>query len=248
MSALTYVITGANRGIGKGLLETLVLRPQTTVVAAVRDVASSEKTLSSVPVGSGSKIIVIKVDSTSATDASEAVQELKSKHGISKVDVLISNAGLLDPADIAPTLKASVNSVRKHLEVNTLGPLVLIQAFFPLLEVASEPKFLVITSSIGSIKLLEDYQVPFFTYGISKAAANYLVRKLHFENPKLTSMAFNPGWVQTDMGSGAAKSVGMEDAPVTLENSVKGLVTQFDAASREKSGMFISQEGESIPW
>ena len=70
MSGLTYVITGANRGIGKGLLETLVLRPQTTVIAAVRDVESSKKTLSSVPVGSGSKIIVVKVDSTSATDAS----------------------------------------------------------------------------------------------------------------------------------------------------------------------------------
>lgn len=90
--------------------------------------------------------------------------------------------------------------------------------------------------------------MPFFTYGISKSAANYLVRKLHFENPKLTSMAFNPGWVQTDMGTGAAKGVGMVEAPVTLEDSVRGLVTQFDAASREKSGTFTSQEGESIPW
>ena len=51
--------------------------------------------------------------------------------------------------------------------------------------------------------------MPFFGYGLSKAAVNYLVRKLHFENPKLTSMAFNPGWVQTDMGNGAATSVGM---------------------------------------
>ncbi|TVY45222.1 Norsolorinic acid ketoreductase [Lachnellula subtilissima] len=248
MSGLTYVITGANRGIGKGLLETLVLRPQTTVIAAVRDVASSEKTLSSVPVGSGSKIIVVKVDSTSATDASEAVEELKSKHSISKVDVLIANAGLLDAADIAPALNASVSSIRKHFEINTLGPLVLIQAFFPLLEAASDPKFLVLSSSIGSIKLLEDYQVPFFTYGITKSAANYLVRKLHFENPKLTSMAFCPGWVQTDMGTGAAKVVGMDNAPVTLEDSVKGLITQFDGASREKSGTFTSQEGKNIPW
>lgn len=210
--------------------------------------ASSKKTLSSVPVGSGSKIILVKIDSTSATDASEAVQELKSKHNISKVDVLISNAGLMDPTDIGPTLNASIDSVRKHFEINTLGPLVLIQAFFPLLEASSDPKFLVVTSAIGSIKLLEDYPVPFFTYGISKSAANYLVRKLHFENPKLTSMAFNPGWVQTDMGTGAAKGVGMVEAPVTLEDSVRGLVTQFDAASREKSGTFTSQEGESIPW
>ena len=61
-------------------------------------------------------------------------------------------------------------------------------------------------------------------------------------------MAFNPGWVQTDMGTGAAKGVGMEDAPVALEDSIKGLITQFDAASREKSGTFTTQEGENIPW
>jgi norsolorinic acid ketoreductase len=107
---------------------------------------------------------------------------------------------------------------------------------------------LVVTSSIGSIKLLEDYQVPFFAYGISKAAANYLVCKLSLENSKVISQAFNPGWVQTDMGSGAAKGVGMEDAPLSLEDSVKGLITQFDAASREKSGTFTTQEGEAIPW
>jgi hypothetical protein len=30
-------------------------------------------------------------------------------------------------------------------------------------------------------------------------------------------------WVQTDMGRGAASAVGMEDAPVTLDQSVDGL-------------------------
>jgi len=248
MSGLTYVITGANRGIGKGLLETLVLRPQTTVVAAVRDVESSKKTLSSVPVGTGSKIVVVKVDSTSATDAANAAKELKSKHGITKVDILVSNAGLLDVNDIKPALEVSADAVRKHFEVNTIGPLILAQAFFPLLEAASESKFFVITSTIGSITHLVDYQVPFFAYGVSKAAANYLVRKLSLENPKVITQAFNPGWVQTDMGTGAAKGVGMDDAPVSLEDSVKGLIVQFDASSKEKSGTFTTQEGEAIPW
>ena len=57
---------------------------------------------------------------------------------------------------------------------------------------------------------MENVPIPFFAYGISKGAANYLARKVVFENPKLVSMAFNPGWVQTDMGNGAAKGVGME--------------------------------------
>lgn len=77
---------------------------------------------------------------------------------------------------------------------------------------------------------------------------NYLVRKLHFENERLTAVAFSPGWVQTDMGTGAANSVGMEDAPLSLEDSIKGLVTQFDAVTAEQSGTFLSQEGEVLPW
>ena len=50
------------------------------------------------------------------------------------------------------------------------------------------------------------------------------------------------------MGNGAAIGVGMEQAPVTVEDSVKALVDLFDSASREKSGAFTASSGESIPW
>lgn len=246
MSGLTYLITGANRGIGKGLLENLVLRPNTIVIAGVRDVAKSTEALSSVKTGPSSQIIIVKINSTSDTDPFTAARELTTKHNINKIDVVISNAGLM--GIIAPTLETPASKVRAHFEVNTLGPLTLIQAFYPLLSASPLPRFLVITSSIGSISNMEQLPVPFFAYGASKAAANYLVRKLHFENENLVSMAFNPGWVQTDMGTGAAKGVGMEDAPLTLGESVGKLVALFDGASREKSGTFTAISGEPIPW
>ncbi|KAG0645823.1 Short chain dehydrogenase nor1 [Hyphodiscus hymeniophilus] len=246
MSPQVIVITGANRGIGKGLLSAYIARPDTIVIAAVRDVSKSTKDLSSVTVGKSSKLIVVKIDSTVDSDPATAVKELETKHSISKVDILISNAGLM--GHIAPTIQTPAQVVREHFEVNTIGPLNLIQAFFPLLEKSDAPRFLVLTSTVGSIGNMESLPVPFFAYGVSKAAANYLVRKLHFENPRLTSMAFNPGWVQTDMGNGAAKGVGMEQAPVTLEESMEKLVALFDGADREKSGTFTEVTGESIPW
>ena len=43
---LTYVITGANRVIGKGVLEAYISRPNTTVIAAVRNIESITKALS----------------------------------------------------------------------------------------------------------------------------------------------------------------------------------------------------------
>jgi norsolorinic acid ketoreductase len=246
MSGLTYLITGANRGIGRGLLETFILRPNTTIIAAVRDVSSSTASLSSVPIGKNSKLIIVKIDSTIDSDPAAAASELTTKHGITHIDVLISNAGLLDI--IAPVLETPASQVRAHFEVNTIGPIVLFQAFHTLLSSSPEPKFLVITSSIGSIGEMERLPVPFFAYGLSKAAANYFVRKVAFENPKIVSQAFNPGWVQTDMGSGAAKTVGLEDAPMKLEDSIKGLVKLFDEASPEKTGTFTAVSGEAIPW
>ena len=246
MSELTYVITGAGKGTGKGLLEVLIARPNTTAVAGLRDVPTVTKAVSSVPVGKGSKLIVIKIDSTSATDAAVAVKELKTKHNITKVDVLISNAEYMGLT--APVLDTPAEEVRRNFEVNTIGPLTSIQVFYPLLEASPEPKFLAITSSIGSMGDMESFPVPFFGYGTSKSAANCLVRKLHLEHPKLTSMAFNPGWLQTDMGTGAAQGVGMEDAPMTIEESVGNLIKLFDGANREKSRAFTASSGEPIPW
>jgi len=184
------------------------------------------------------------IDSTSDTDPFVAVEELKSKHGITKVNVLLSNAGLLDI--IAPVLKTPAEQVRKHFEVNTIAPMLLLQASIPLLEESSSPKFLVITSSIGPITNMENVPIPIYAYGVSKGAANYLVRKIAFENPKLVSAAFNPGWVQTDMGNGVAKGVGMERAPMTLGDSVKGLVGLFDAVSLEKIATFTGVAGDAL--
>ncbi|KAL2069404.1 hypothetical protein VTL71DRAFT_14083 [Oculimacula yallundae] len=246
MSEITYLITGANRGIGKGLLSALITRPNTTIIAAVRDTASASKTLSSIPVGLNSKIIIVKIDSTIETDPAAAVEELKTKHNITKIDVLLSNAGLQDT--VAPVLETTPDAVRRHFEVNTIGPLTLIQAFMPLLLLSPSPKFLVVSSSIGSIADMKNPPVPFFAYGMSKAAVNYLVRKVAFENPKVVAQAFNPGWVQTDMGNAAASGVGMSEATMTLEDSIKGMVKLIDGATLETTGTFTDVTGEAIPW
>jgi norsolorinic acid ketoreductase len=246
MSALTYLITGSNRGIGKAILETIIATPRTTVIAAVRDVEKSTEDLKSVRAGEGSRLIVVKIDSLSETDPAKVVSELESRYKIAKIDVLISNAGILNV--MASTLETSAQDVRDHIEVNTIGPLNLIKAFKPLLEASPAPRFFVITAHLGSITDMESLPFPTFAYGASKAAANYLVRKIHFENPWLTSMAFNPGLVQSDMGNGAAVRLGLEHAPVTLKESASSLVKIFETASRETSGKFIQFTGESIPW
>jgi len=106
-----------------------------------------------------------------------------------------------------------------------------------------------ISTVVGSIGEVEKWPLQGAAYGASKAAMNYLVRKLHHEIPEFTIFAIHPGWVQTDMGNGGAVANGMEEAPVTLNDSVAGMVSKIDGATREKtSGTFQSFDSEFIGW
>ena len=71
------------------------------------------------------------------------------------------------------------------LQINVNGPLLLFQATHDLLEKSSDPKFVAISSVVGSIAAGgTNFEGGFYAYGASKAALNWVVRKLHhdFEN------------------------------------------------------------------
>lgn len=248
MSSKSYLITGANRGIGKGLVATLLSRPNTTVIAGVRDPsASTSQELSSLPVASGSKLITIKLDSTSLTDPEAARTTLESDHGLTKLDVIVANAGILH--QFGPVLETPAKDFTDLFAVNAVAPLVQLQGLWPLLQKSSSPAFYVVSTNIASLGLMEHIPMAAVSYGVSKIAANYIVRKLHFENPGLITAALHPGWVQTDMGWFAAKSNGAKEVPVTIDQSVSGLLAQIDGATKEKtSGTFVGFDGAIIPW
>ncbi|KAJ6490026.1 hypothetical protein C8R45DRAFT_826601, partial [Mycena sanguinolenta] len=66
-------------------------------------------------------------------------------------------------------------------------------------------------------------------------AANFLVKVLDAENPALIAMAIHPGWVATEMGNMGAVANGLPQAPVTVEDSVVGILTRIDGATKENS-------------
>jgi norsolorinic acid ketoreductase len=226
MSSQTIVlITGANRGIGNGLAREYASRPDTVVVATTRDLESaSSKALSTIPTGSGSKVVVVKLDANRDEDAQEAVEELKTTHGIDRIDTVIANAGIANYW--GPTSSTPASAFQDHFHVNTIGALTLFQATNPLLEKSSSPKFAYISTVLASIGDAEKYPLPGVAYGASKAAANFLLKKIHIEHPHLTVFPIHPGWVQTDMGNAGAVANGMDEAPVSLQDSVNGLVSK----------------------
>jgi norsolorinic acid ketoreductase len=134
--------------------------------------------------------------------------------------------------------------------VNTLGCVVLFQAVHKLLLASptGAPKFAYISTGAGSLSAFVNLQAG--AYGSSKAAANYLVKALDAENPALVTLAISPGWVATDMGNSGAVANGLPQAPVSVADSVAGVLSRVDAATKETSGRFWNYKPESgeNPW
>jgi len=175
------------------------LRPSTTVIAAVRDPSDHTTiALSDLATDSSSKLIVVKIDSRSETDAATAIQLLQTTHGISHLDVVIANAGIAKTYDNISALSCahiSIQDMHEHFTTNAIGPLVLFQACLPLLEKSKLPKFVGMTTFASSLATMESVPFPNAAYGPSKASLNYLARKIHFEHEGLISFVINPGCV-----------------------------------------------------
>jgi len=248
MSGLTYLITGANRGIGLGLASHYLSQPNTIVVATARNLDSATELLNLKPHPT-SRLILIKLDNLDLSSFAPAIAKITSEYKISAIDVVIANAGLGEGWVTA--LSTPLDEFAKHFAVNATGTLALFQAVYPLLEKSSakEKKFIPIGTPVGAIGEMESFPLRSTSYGASKAALHYLTRKIHFENEDLCVFPLAPGWVQTDMGKGAAVSVGMDDAPVTLEQSVEGLTKTIDNATRETlGGVNASYDGKVWGW
>ncbi|KAJ7766527.1 hypothetical protein DFH07DRAFT_809301 [Mycena maculata] len=245
MSTVTvYLISGANRGIGYGLVASLAARPNTIVFAGARDpAAQSLKELAA----KHSNVHPVKLTSGDKADNEAAVAEIQKTAG--QLDVVIANAGIANY--YGPLATTPLSEYREHWEVNTLGPVVLFQATHTLLlaSPSGTPTFALISTGAASISAY--YHMQAGPYGSSKAAANFLVKALDAENPTLIALAIHPGWVATDMGNVGAGFAGLPQAPVTTEDSVKGILSRIDGATREKTGgRFWNWKAESNgkPW
>ena len=165
-------------------------RPNNVIVAGVRDPShSTAKSLSNLPKGHGSSLMVVKIDSSSEADPAAAVKTIQS-HGIAKLDVVISSAGI---AKLGPLNAIPIAEFKEHLDVNSTAVLILFQATYPLLKKSSSAKFVVIGASAGSIGMIEKFPFPNGSYSASKATVNSLVRKMHFENDWLIAFPIHPG-------------------------------------------------------
>ncbi|MEI5666288.1 SDR family oxidoreductase [Bosea sp. CCNWLW174] len=228
----TWMITGANRGIGLALTMEL-LRRGDHVVAAARDPWGGA--LAEVAGGQAGTLTPLELDVTSDRSVAAAKQALDGR----PIDVLVNNAGVYGPRDRQSALDMDFNAWREVFEVNVYAPLRVAQAFLPNVEAGTGRKIVTISSRMGSIGSNPSGAI---AYRSSKAAVNMVM--VGFGNAvrggEVAVLLFHPGWVRTDMGGGGA------DIPPA--ESAAGLIATIDASGMRETKSFRNWKGDEIPW
>lgn len=219
----TYLVTGANRGIGYEYCRQLHARGDRTI--AVCRTASKELQQLGVQIEDG-------IDITS--DAS--VADLRTRLGNTTIDGLINNAGILKRVTLD---NLDLDSIREQFEVNAIAPLRVTQALLPLLNPGS--KIALMTSRMGSIA--DNTSGGSYGYRMSKVALSMAGKSLaHDLKPRGIAVAIlHPGLVQTRMTN-------FTSGGITPEESVRGLLARIDELTLENTGTFWHANGEVLPW
>jgi NAD(P)-dependent dehydrogenase (short-subunit alcohol dehydrogenase family) len=170
----TVLVTGANRGLGRALVDDALRRDAKRVYAASRKpmVVGDER------------ITPLIMDVTDAAQIQEAVE------GVESLDILINNAGVSVPDDLSDR-----SAFERHLAVNLFGTLDVTEAFLPSLTRSHGAVVNVVSlGAVAAVPVLP-------AYSVSKAAALSVTQSLRalLAGRGVSVHAVMPGPIDTDM-------------------------------------------------
>ncbi|CAK7203303.1 hypothetical protein SEUCBS139899_006034 [Sporothrix eucalyptigena] len=255
MAGTTYLITGANKGIGRAMVQQLLQRANNTVVAGVRQPDDpTSASLCDLPVAENSRVVVLQLRNPADF---EALPTRLGRNSITRIDTVVANAGNSSGLDKS-LLQTDPEDVVGDCTINAAGPLRLFRATWPLLEASLKQasslpaaRFILVSSTMGSIGVQDTESMPVGTsYGMSKAAANWFAKKasIDFKAQGLVVGVLHPGWVQTSMGQALADALGMKEPPITADESARYCLGQIDDWTMDKTGKFLTYKGQELPW
>lgn len=223
----TVLITGANRGIGLALAEKFEAEGYDVIGTARRPDKAAEL-----------NALGVRVEQLDVTDP-DSVAALAKRLDGKPIDFLVNNAGIKghDAKDIADL---DVEQLSATMDVNTWGPLRVIQALFPNVKASEKKVFATVSSMMGSMEL--NTWGCCLGYRASKSAANSTVKTLSedYGDEGLVFVTLHPGYVQTDMNDGMGN--------ITTAQSAEGLFRVISNLAAEDNGKYYDWKGEELPW
>ena len=231
----TILITGANRGLGLEFVRQFVNRGE-RVFATARKPESADD-LNSLAAGNPDLLTVVQLDAGDPASV-EACRDAVAAHTDS-LDVLVNNAGRNLSAKQQTIGSIDADMMLELLRTNTVGPLMVTQAFLPLLKQGTNSRVVNISSGMGSMGLKLNGMIP---YSTSKAALNMVSHRMgqneNFQG--ITVIALDPGWVKTDMGG--------KNATFDIDEAVRRNIKVIDQLNPSQTGRYFNLNGNELPW
>ena len=219
----TYLITGANRGIGLEFCCQLSSRGE-NVIATCRN--SSDELLST----------GVRVEEGVDISSKESIDSLRNRTKDIKIDVLINNAGILENTNLSNINREGLLNL---FNVNAISPILLSKTLLPNLSRGS--KIIFITSRMASIS--DNTSGGSYGYRMSKVALSMGAKSLAIDlkDKGIAVAILHPGLVSTRM-------TGFTPNGITPSKSVSGMLNIIDQFEIDKTGTFSHSNGDILPW
>jgi NAD(P)-dependent dehydrogenase (short-subunit alcohol dehydrogenase family) len=235
------LVTGANKGIGLEIARQLA-KSDFVVFLGARNAGLGEKAAERLRAENlDAHFVELDLNRKETIDAAAAAIRSYGQ----RLDVLVNNAAIVDPADGPPgSVEPAV--VERVMQTNFYGTLLVTQAMLPLLRESPAARIVNLSSGLGSLALNADPAwafAPFklLGYNTSKAAVNMLTVQLAYEfrNTAMKINAVSPGYVATDMNG--------HQGTLTVEQGAAEPVRLALLPPDGPTGGFF-ETGGSYPW
>jgi NAD(P)-dependent dehydrogenase (short-subunit alcohol dehydrogenase family) len=242
MEGLKVFVTGCGRGVGAALAQALHERG-----AFVFAGFHPRETGPSDPPQQADRLVPVPIDVADTASVVAAADFVGSR--TRGVDLLLNVAGVL--GDITTTLPGILdeNDMHRTYDVNAVGPLRVVNAFYSLLLAGRTRLVVSISSEAGSISTCT--RTGWFAYCMSKAALNMASAIMHNTLRPVGGrvIVMHPGWVRTWM-RGTLDTA----ADLSPREAAEGVLSQVDRALADplvfagERPAFIDEEGEPLSW
>lgn len=250
MAPYSVMVTGANRGIGLGLVKEFLKNSGIQHVIATARNPDDAKELKAITDG---RLSVLKLDVTCDESIQKVSAQVEKIVGDKGLTVLVNNAGIW--VKYFTNQEPNRADFIKAFNTNTASVAVVTQTFLPLLRKAASQKssdefsvdraaILNISSSLGSIgtNTSGSGENGALAYRVSKSALNSLMKtvSIDLEKDHILVASFCPGWVQTGMGG--------PNASITAEESSSALLSSFSKLRKDHNGSYYNRNLDPIPY
>jgi 7-alpha-hydroxysteroid dehydrogenase len=160
------IVTGAGRGIGRGIA-TVLAEAGATIVCSARTKTEIDETVALIE-AVGGKAVAITADVMKRDDLVRLSDETMARYG--RIDILINNAG---GNEFKPFLDITEEEFRFHFDWNTTSAFLMSQAVTPHMVKAGKGSIVNVSSGAARIGIRG-----MLAYGVAKAGTEQLTRGL----------------------------------------------------------------------